>query len=59
MILVKDQKNKIYGIGGDELMKLQLPQYTLTYIDLRLISPETNTPELLYKTLGQKFKKTK
>ncbi len=59
MILVKDQKNKVYGIGGDELMKLQLPQYTLTYIDLRLISPEINTPELLYKTLAQKFKKTK
>ena len=59
MILVRDQKNRIYGIGGDELQKLQLAPYTLTYIDMRLISADVNTPEILYKTLLQKPKKLK
>ena len=59
MILVRDQKNRIYGIGGDELQKLQLAPYTLTYIDMRLIPGDINTPELLYKILLQKPKKSK
>jgi len=59
MILVRDEKNRIYGIGGDELQKLQLAPYTLTYIDMRLISADVNTPENLYKTLLQKPKKSK
>jgi hypothetical protein len=59
MILVRDQNNRIYGIGGDELQKLQLAPYTLTYIDMRLISADVNTPEILYKTLLQKPKKLK
>lgn len=59
MILVRDEKNKIYGIGGDELQKLQLAPHTLTYVDMRLISADINTPQTLYKTLLQKPKKSK